>query len=40
MPSSQDTLKDRLARYRQIRISAVGWKSGRTIPVHSEDCLD
>ena len=32
--------QERLARYRQIKISTVGWKSGRTIPVHSEDRLD
>ena len=35
MPSSKDDLKDRLARYRQIKVSVVGRKSGRTssIPV-------
>jgi len=30
---SKDGLKDRLARYRQIRISVVGRKSGRTISI-------
>jgi hypothetical protein len=35
MQSSSDTLKDRLARYRQIKISVIGRRSGRTtsIPV-------
>jgi deazaflavin-dependent oxidoreductase (nitroreductase family) len=33
MPASKDSLKDRLARYRQIRISVIGRKSGRTIAV-------
>jgi hypothetical protein len=33
MAGSTDTLRDRLARYRQIRISVVGRKSGRTISV-------
>jgi|ERR1039458_2190759 deazaflavin-dependent oxidoreductase (nitroreductase family) len=33
MPSSQDNLKDRLARYRQIKISVVGRKSGQTISI-------
>lgn len=40
MPKPKDDLKERLARYRQIKISVIGRKSGRTIPVHSEDCLD
>ena len=31
MPSSRETLKDRLARYREIKISVIGRKSGRTI---------
>jgi deazaflavin-dependent oxidoreductase (nitroreductase family) len=31
--SSNDTLKDRLARYRQIKISVIGRKSGRTISI-------
>jgi hypothetical protein len=29
VPTSKDTLKDRLARYRQINISAIGRKSKR-----------
>ena len=33
MPTQKDTLKDRLARYRQIRISVIGRKSGQTISV-------
>jgi hypothetical protein len=33
MPTPKDDLKDRLARYRQIRISAVGWKSGQMISI-------
>jgi deazaflavin-dependent oxidoreductase (nitroreductase family) len=33
MPTSSDTLKDRLARYRQIKISVIGRKSGDTISV-------
>lgn len=33
MPTRKDTLKDRLARYRQIKISVVGRKSGRTISI-------
>jgi deazaflavin-dependent oxidoreductase (nitroreductase family) len=33
MPRSQDTFKDRLARYRQIKISVVGRKSGTTISI-------
>ena len=31
MPNPKDNLKDRLARYRQIKISVVGRKSGKTI---------
>jgi deazaflavin-dependent oxidoreductase (nitroreductase family) len=31
MPPRKDTLKDRLARYREITISVTGRKSGRTI---------
>src|ERR1700730_11770788 len=34
MPSSKETLKERLARYRQIKISVIGRKSGRTISIH------
>ena len=33
MPSSKETLKERLARYRQIKISVIGRKSGRTISI-------
>src|SRR5271165_1014639 len=33
MPASNDSLKERLTRYRQIRISVTGRKSGRTISV-------
>ena len=33
MPSSKETLRERLSRYRQIKISVVGRKSGRTISV-------
>jgi hypothetical protein len=31
--ASKDSLKDRLVRYRQIRISVIGRKSGRTISI-------
>jgi hypothetical protein len=33
VPSSKEALKDRLSRYRQIKISVVGRKSGRTISI-------
>ncbi len=33
MPTQKDTLKNRLARYRQIKISVIGRKSGQTISV-------
>ncbi len=33
MASSKDSLKERLARYRQIKISVIGRKSGRTITI-------
>ena len=33
MPVSKDSLKERLARYRQIKISVIGRKSGKTISV-------
>src|SRR4029077_13702758 len=33
MPTQKDKLKDRLARYRQIKISVVGRKSGQTISI-------
>ena len=32
-PSRNDTLKDRLSRYREINISVTGRKSGRTISI-------
>jgi hypothetical protein len=28
MLTQKDALKDRLARYRQIQITVIGWKSG------------
>jgi deazaflavin-dependent oxidoreductase (nitroreductase family) len=31
MPTQKDALKDHLSRYRQIKISVIGRKSGRTI---------
>ena len=31
MPEKKDALKDRLSRYREINISVIGRKSGRTI---------
>src|ERR1700736_6353739 len=33
MPTSKDSLKERLVRYRQIKISVIGRKSGRTITI-------
>jgi len=33
MPNSKDDLKDRLARYRQIKLSVIGRKSGKTISI-------
>jgi deazaflavin-dependent oxidoreductase (nitroreductase family) len=33
MAGSKDDLKDRLARYRQIKISVIGRKSGQTISI-------
>jgi deazaflavin-dependent oxidoreductase (nitroreductase family) len=33
VPSSKETLKDRLSRYRQIKISVIGRKSGKTISI-------
>jgi len=33
MAGSKDSLKDRLSRYRQIKISVIGRKSGRTISI-------
>src|ERR1700736_4539458 len=33
MPASQDTLKERLSRFREIKISVIGRKSGRSISI-------
>lgn len=33
MPARNDALKDRLSRYREIKISVTGRKSGRTIAI-------
>ena len=33
MPTPNDALKDRLSRYREIKISVTGRKSGRTISI-------
>jgi len=33
MPTPENELKERLARYRQIKLSVIGRKSGRTISV-------
>jgi deazaflavin-dependent oxidoreductase (nitroreductase family) len=33
MPSSKETLKERLSRYRQIKISVIGRKSGQKISI-------
>ncbi len=33
MPGSKETLKDRLARYREIKICVIGRKSGQTISI-------
>ena len=33
MTASKDSLKDHLARYRQIKISVIGRKSGKTISI-------
>jgi deazaflavin-dependent oxidoreductase (nitroreductase family) len=33
MPTAKDSLKDRLARYRQITITVIGRKSGRKISI-------
>ena len=33
MPTSEDSLKSRLARYREIKISVIGRKSGQTISI-------
>jgi hypothetical protein len=33
MPTQKDTLKERLARYRQIKLNVIGRKSGNTISI-------
>jgi len=33
MPPPKDDLKERLARYRQIKLSVIGRKSGKTIAI-------
>jgi deazaflavin-dependent oxidoreductase (nitroreductase family) len=33
LPSSKETLRERFSRYRQIKLSVVGRKSGRTISI-------
>jgi hypothetical protein len=33
MPNAKDSLQDRLVRYRQINISVIGRKSGKTISI-------
>jgi hypothetical protein len=33
MPISKESLKERLARYRQIKISVIGRKSGQTVSI-------
>jgi hypothetical protein len=33
MPNLKDNLKERLSRYRQIKISIIGRKSGQTISI-------
>jgi deazaflavin-dependent oxidoreductase (nitroreductase family) len=33
MPKPKDNLKERLARYRQIKLSVIGRKSGKTISI-------
>ena len=33
MPSARDSLKERLARYRQIKLGVIGRKSGNTISI-------
>jgi len=33
MPRKNNDLKDRLARYRQIKLSVIGRKSGQTISI-------
>jgi hypothetical protein len=33
MPSSKEGLKDRLTRYRQVKLSVIGRRSGKTISI-------
>jgi hypothetical protein len=33
VPTNRNDLKERLARYRQIKISVIGRKSGKTISI-------
>jgi hypothetical protein len=33
VPTQKDTLKERLARYREIKISVIGRKSGKTVSI-------
>ncbi len=33
MPAQKDSLRDRLSRYREIKITVIGRKSGRTISI-------
>ena len=33
MPNPKDSLKDRLARYRQVKLSVIGRQSGKTISI-------
>jgi hypothetical protein len=33
MPNAKDTLRERLTRYRQIKVGVIGRKSGRTISI-------
>jgi deazaflavin-dependent oxidoreductase (nitroreductase family) len=40
VPTLKETLKDRLARYRQIKISMIGRKSGKTISIQVWFVLD
>jgi hypothetical protein len=39
MKPSTDNLKDRLARYREIKISVIGRKSGKTISIPISICF-
>jgi hypothetical protein len=36
---ARETLKERLARYRQIKLSVIGRKSGKTISIPVWSCL-